>query len=72
MRRQLVENLEGRPYDANGVYSGQSHASDSVVFGRAGNTNLNPYLTKTESSLSATTAWDTRHGTTFSDVLPAH
>lgn len=67
-----AENLEGRPYDANGVYSGQSLATDSVVFGRAGNTNLNPYLAKTESTLSATTAWDTRHGTLFSDVLPAH
>jgi hypothetical protein len=65
-----AENLQGRPYDANGVYSGQSLASDSVVYGRASNTNLNPYLSRTESSISAAAAWDSRRGTVFSDVLP--
>jgi hypothetical protein len=67
-----AENLQGRPYDANGVYGGQSLATDSVAYGRSSNTNLNPYLSHTEPAVSPTTAWDTRRGTVFGDVLPAH
>ncbi|MDX6480013.1 MAG: hypothetical protein QOG85_523 [Gaiellaceae bacterium] len=66
-----AENLQGRAYDANGIWSGQSLASDSVVYGRASSTNLNPHLASTESSLSPGTAWDPRHGTVFVDVPSA-
>lgn len=65
-----AENLQGRPYDANGMNSGQSLATDTVDYGRASNTNLNPALSSTEPGISPTTRWDTRHGTAFVDVSP--
>ena len=65
-----AENLQGRPYDANGVYSGQSLSTDTVDYGRASSTNLNPYLQRTESAISASMYWDTRHSTSFLDAAP--
>lgn len=63
-----AENLQGRPYDANGMYSGQSLSTDKVDYGRASNTNLNPALASTESGIGANVLWDTRRGTQFLDV----
>ena len=63
-----AENLQGRPYDANGMYSGQSLDTDKVDYGRAANTNLNPALASTESAIGASVPWDTRRGTQFLDV----
>ncbi|HZD86660.1 MAG TPA: hypothetical protein VE088_01480, partial [Gaiellaceae bacterium] len=63
-----AENLQGRAYDAGGVYGSQSLSTDTVGYGRASQTNLNPYLARTESSIPAGTVWDTRHATQFGDV----
>ena len=60
-----AQNLQGRPYDANGMYDGQSLASDTVNIGRASRTNLNPNLSRTESGIGAGVRWDPRHGTRF-------
>jgi len=65
-----AENLTGRPYDANGVYSGQSLSTDTVEYGRASNTNTNPYLASTESGIPSGELWDTRYGTSFANVAP--
>jgi hypothetical protein len=64
-----ASNLQGRAVDANGVYSGVSQAGVVVAYGRATNTNLNSLLSSTESGISATTPWDPRHSTTYTDVL---
>ena len=61
-------NLTGRSVDTNGVYGGVSQAGVKVVYGRARNTNLNPYLAQTESSISPATSWDPRHGNLFVDT----
>lgn len=65
-----AENIQGRPYDANGLFGGQSLSTDTVDYGRGSQTNLNPYLAKTESAIPATMLWDTRGGTSFADVSP--
>ena len=65
-----AENLQGRPYDANGLYSGQSLSSNTVNYGIASNTNLNTLLSSTESSIPANMHWDTRGGTVFQTVSP--
>jgi hypothetical protein len=65
-----AENLQGRPYDANGMYSGQSLATDVVEYGRASNTNLNPYLSQTEPGIAANVHWDRRAATVFQSVAP--
>jgi hypothetical protein len=65
-----AENIAGRPYDANGMFGGQSLGSDTVDYGRSANTNLNPNLASTESAIPAALPWDTRYGTTFLDVAP--
>ena len=65
-----AENLQGRPYDANGLYSGQSLSSNTVVYGLASNTNLNTSLSSTESSIPANMHWDTRGSTVFQNVSP--
>jgi len=64
------ENLQGRPYDANGMYSGQSLSDDTVEYGTASSTNLNPYLGQTEPSISAGMRWDTRYSTQFGSASP--
>src|SRR4029077_5821998 len=64
-----AENLQGRPYDANCMYSGQSLATDTVEYGGVSNTNLNPYLSSTE-PIPSGMRWDTRDGTVFQDVAP--
>lgn len=59
-----AKNIEGRPYEAGGMYSGQSLASDTVRYGRAIRTNLN--------SLVGKIRWDRTHGpTVFQDVSPS-
>lgn len=65
-----AENLQGRPYDANGLYSGQSLATNTVEYGRASKTNLNPHLKSTESQIPAREGWDARGRTKFLDVAP--
>jgi hypothetical protein len=65
-----AENLQGRPYDANGMYSGQSLTTDTVDYGRGSNTNLNPHLASTEPAIPADMSWDTRDGSNFGDVAP--
>jgi|GEM_PF-6288128 len=60
-------NLQGRPYDANGLYSGQSLATDVVEYGIASNTNLN---TQMNESIAQNVHWDTRGNTTFQNVSP--
>lgn len=63
-----ASNIQGRPFDANGMFSGQSLSSDVVVYGRASRTNLSPYLARTESAIPARTRWDPRFGTVFRNV----
>ena len=63
-----ASNLTGRAVDTNGVYPGVSQAGVVVAYGRAANTNLNPYLGQTESAVSPTASWDTRHSSTYADV----
>lgn len=60
-----AENLQGRPYDANGMYAGQSLTSDTVHVGPTARTNLNPSLAQTESGIAPGVRWDPRHGTRF-------
>lgn len=57
-----AQNLAGRPYQASGMYSGQSLATNTVVYGRALQTNLNHAYGKVH--------WDRLYGTVFEDVLP--
>ena len=61
-------NLQGRAVDTNGVYSGVSQSGIRVDYGRATNTNLNTVLATTESSISPTASWDSRHGPVYQDV----
>lgn len=56
-------NIAGRPYDASGMYDGQSLASDVVRYGRARRTNLN--------SRTGEVRWDRQNGPTrFGNVIP--
>jgi hypothetical protein len=66
----LAENLQGRAYDANGMYSGQSLSTNTIAYGRASKTNLNPYLARTESAIASNVAWDYRYNTVRQDVSP--
>jgi hypothetical protein len=63
-----ARNLAGRPYDANGLYPGQSLSTDVVEYGRASDTNRNPYLARTEWKIPAGMQWDRRGGTVFKNV----
>lgn len=63
-------NLQGRPFDANGLYGGQSLSTDKVLYGRATNTNLNSSLSSTEPAIPSSTRWDPRGATSFVDVAP--
>lgn len=57
-----AENLTGLPYETGGMYEGQSLKTDTVSYGRAIRTNLNPR--------AGSAHWDRRHGTVFQRVLP--
>lgn len=57
-----AENLQGRPYDASGMFGGQSLASDRVGYGRGFRTNLNPRI--------GSMHWDDARGTVFGNVAP--
>lgn len=61
-------NIQGRAWDAEGMYKRQSLATDSIAYGRASDTNLNPHLETTEPSVPARAAWDGRHGIRLGDV----
>jgi hypothetical protein len=63
-----ARNLSGRPFDANGLYPGQSLATNTVEYGRAAHTNLNPVLGRAEYGIPAHVRWDRRGGTVFHDV----
>jgi hypothetical protein len=56
-----AEHLTGRAYQTSGMFTGQSLATDRVVYGRAAWTNLNP--------ASGKIRWDHRGGTVFNDVV---
>lgn len=58
-----AENLQGAPYFSGGLYSGQSLTTDTVLYGRASNTNLN-------AAEIGTARWDTKGSTLFRDVAP--
>ena len=58
-----AQHLSGRPYQAGGMYAGQSLATNRVVYGRASRTNLNPDYGEVR--------WDGRGGTVFGDVAPS-
>jgi hypothetical protein len=59
----VARNLQGRPYEAGGMFSGQSLASDRVGYGRAFRTNLNSRI--------GPVRWDREHGpTVFSNIAP--
>lgn len=60
-------NLQGRPYDCQGLYSGQSLATDVVEYGIASNTNLNLQMNE---GIPQNMRWDTRGGTVFQNVSP--
>ena len=62
-----AENLQGRPYDTQGLYSGQSLATDVVNYGLASNTNLNLSMNE---SIPQNIHWDTRGGTVLQNVTP--
>lgn len=65
-----AKNIEGRPYEAQGMREGQSLATDSVVYGHASHTNLNPLLPQTD-GLPLPVLWDPRHGpTAFQHISP--
>lgn len=66
-----ASDLEGRANDGEGVYSGVSMAGIHVDYGRATNTNQNPYLSRTEYNLGATEPWDSREGQVYRDVSPS-
>jgi hypothetical protein len=59
-----ADDVQGRPYDATGMYSGQSLSTDRVEYGRAPLTNLNPRI--------GPIRWDTRYSTWFGDVSPTN
>jgi hypothetical protein len=52
------------------MYGGQSLSTNTIAYGRASKTNLNPYLSKTESALASNVAWDYRYNTVRQDVSP--
>jgi len=62
-----AENLQGRPYETGGMYTGQSLASDTIEYGRASNTNLNLQI---NDSIPQNVLWDYQFGTVFTDVSP--
>lgn len=64
-----AENLQGRPYDTNGLYSDVSLASNTIAYGRAARTNLNRELSSTE-PIPASMRWDRRGSTVFRNVVP--
>jgi hypothetical protein len=57
-----ADDLQGLPYQTDGLYDGQSLATDTVVYGRASHTNLN--------SRMGDTRWDPHGGTVFRNVSP--
>jgi hypothetical protein len=57
-----AKNLAGLPYETGGMYEGQSLSTDTVSYGRAIHTNLNPRV--------GSVRWDRRYGTVFRHVLP--
>jgi hypothetical protein len=58
-----AEKIEGRPYDASGMFGGQSLASNRVGYGRGFRTNLNPEV--------GPIRWDREHGpTVFANIAP--
>lgn len=58
-----AESIDGRPYDASGMFDGQSLATDRVRYGRAVRTNLNPR--------TGNIRWDRENGpTVFANVRP--
>jgi hypothetical protein len=65
-----ASNLQGRANDGQGIYSGVSMSGINVAYGRATSTNLNPYLSRTESGISASDPWDKRRGQAYGNVLP--
>lgn len=59
----VARNLQGRPYDASGMFGGQSLTSDRVGYGRAYRTNLNSRI--------GAIRWDREHGpTVFANIAP--
>ena len=61
-----AENLQGRPFDTN---TATNLSSNTLVYGRATNTNLNPKMAGSE-GLAQNIHWDTRGGTVIQDVSP--
>jgi hypothetical protein len=59
-----ANDLAGRPYQASGMYPGQSLSTDTVVYGRAIRTNANHVF--------GGVRWDRHAGTVFRNVLPAN
>ncbi|MFL5960982.1 MAG: hypothetical protein ACJ75G_12050 [Gaiellaceae bacterium] len=57
-----AEKLQGRPYEASGMFGGQSLASNRVGYGRAFRTNLNPAVGRIR--------WDPGNGTVFANIAP--
>jgi hypothetical protein len=57
-----AEDITGRPFQAGGMYEGQSLKTNRVVYGRAIHTNLNP--------LVGPIHWDHQYGTVFHNVFP--
>lgn len=62
-----AENLQGRPFETGGMYSGQSLSSNTIEYGRASNTNLNKNI---NDSIPQSVLWDYQFGTVFVDVSP--
>jgi hypothetical protein len=66
-----ADNLQGRPYDVNGMAGGQSLATDAIRYGSASSTNLDPSLARIEPGISPGVRWDPRNGpTSFASVSP--
>ena len=63
-----ANGLEGRASDGEGIYSGVSMAGIHADYGRATNTNQNPYLSRTESGISPSQPWDSRDGQVYSNL----
>jgi hypothetical protein len=62
-----AQNLQGRPYDTQGLYSGQSLSTNVVEYGLASNTNLNLSMNE---SIGQNVRWDPRASTVFKNVSP--
>lgn len=60
-------NLQGRPFDVDGVYSGQTLSTNTIDYGRATNTNLNSSMNE---SIAQNVHWDSRGGVVLVDVAP--